>query len=91
MSLFKSREWWTTHCGTEEIFEASSLLVSKLNSNHDYVVVGSHSGFLRIYQPGGDKTEDGLLHSYRPTDLIIESQLSHPVLQIKIGKLVSYV
>lgn len=60
-------------------------------SDHDYVIVGSHSGILRIYQPSSNRQEDGQLIGYKPTDLIIEIQLACPILQMCVGRLVSYV
>lgn len=91
MSLFKARECWFTQCGIDENFDNKTIIVTTLNSEHDYIIVGSHSGVLRIYQPCLLKTDDGQVDGYTPTDLLIEKQLSQPILQISKGRLVSYV
>lgn len=88
MSLFKSRELWTTQCGREETFDCNSILVVDLKGKGcESIIVGSHNGLLRIYNPQSDAEMD--LTGFRPTDLLIETQLSHPVLQLAYGKLVS--
>ncbi|KAG8246787.1 Protein PTHB1 [Homalodisca vitripennis] len=88
MSLFKSRELWSTFCGKEEQFDNGCMTVADiLGQGFECIVVGSHSGFLRIFQPEADSECDA--EGYRPTDLLIETQLPQPVIQVAIGKLVS--
>ena len=89
MSLFKARDLWTAQCGENEVFDQSSVVISNLGSRHDKIVVGSQSGYLRVYEPMLEKAEDGRIHGYKPTDLLIEMQLPQPILQVAVGKLVS--
>lgn len=89
MSLFKARECWLTQCGIDECFDGKTLLVTTLNTEYDLIIIGSHSGILRIYQPSLLKSDKGHIDGYKPTDLLIEKQLPHPILQISKGRLVS--
>lgn len=92
MSLFKAKEFWTTTCDDEtEEFDQNCLKITKLNSDSDYVITGSHSGVLRVFKPACELTADGHLGSYKATDLLIEKMLSAPILQVEAGRLVSYV
>uniref|UniRef100_A0A1B6MD26 PTHB1 N-terminal domain-containing protein n=3 Tax=Graphocephala atropunctata TaxID=36148 RepID=A0A1B6MD26_9HEMI len=88
MSLFKSRELWSTFCGKDESFDDKCMIVADvLGQGFECIVVGSHSGFLRIFQPEPDSECDA--EGFRPTDLLIETQLHQPVIQVAVGKLVS--
>ncbi|XP_075220052.1 Bardet-Biedl syndrome 9 [Lycorma delicatula] len=88
MSLFKSRELWVTQCGKDETFDCNLLLLVDLRGKGcESIIVGSHNGLLRIYNPQSDPEIDSL--EFRPTDLLIEIQLPHPILQLAFGKLVS--
>lgn len=89
MSLFKARECWITQCSIDENFDVGNLLVATLNSDNDYIIIGSHSGVLRVYQPSLLRNNDEKLEGYKPTDLLIEKQLPCPILQICRGRLVS--
>ncbi|KAJ3626277.1 hypothetical protein MTP99_016789 [Tenebrio molitor] len=89
MSLFKLRTFWSTSCEDEEFFDQNSLLVTKLNSASDFVVTGSHSGILRIFKQSCEKSDSNSLTGYKPADLLIESMLKEPILQIGSGRLVS--
>lgn len=89
MSLFKVRDLWSTQCGKDELFDCNSLLASDiLGQNYDFIIVGSHSGCLRIYSPQfvSQSEEYG---NFKPIDLLIEIQLDQPILQLAIGKFVS--
>uniref|UniRef100_A0A0K8RC20 PTHB1 N-terminal domain-containing protein n=1 Tax=Ixodes ricinus TaxID=34613 RepID=A0A0K8RC20_IXORI len=33
MSLFKVREWWSTHCGSDENFDTSCLCIGNADNN----------------------------------------------------------
>jgi Bardet-Biedl syndrome 9 protein len=35
MSLFNSREWWSTRLGTEEEFDQGSICISNIDNNPD--------------------------------------------------------
>lgn len=88
MSLFKTRIFWRTDCeNEEECFDQNSLTITKLNDLYDFIVTGSHSGILRIFQPAFNEITD--LSEYKPSDLLIEKILSQPILQVSTGKLVS--
>ncbi|XP_014288392.1 protein PTHB1 isoform X2 [Halyomorpha halys] len=89
MSLFKVRELWTTKCGKDEVFEISSLLIADIRGqSFDDIIVGSHSGYLRIFNPQLD-LEAEEYGTFKAIDQLIEIQLEEPILQIAVGKLVS--
>lgn len=54
-----------------------------MNFNLDKIVVGSHSGILRIYNPSNSEI-DG-----QATDLLLEKNLHMPIVQIEIGSFVN--
>lgn len=88
MSLFKSRDIWSYQCGEDETFDNSSVVVADIrNRGEDCIVVGSHAGYIRIFQPQSDAESDSL--DYKAIDLFIEIQLENPILQVAVGKLVS--
>ncbi|PSN52233.1 Protein PTHB1 [Blattella germanica] len=89
MSLFKVRDLWTAQCGEDESFDQSCIIISNLGGRCDKIIVGSHSGYLRLYEPSLERLEDGKMVGYKATDLLIEMLLPHPILQIGVGKLVS--
>ncbi|XP_046745105.1 protein PTHB1 [Diprion similis] len=92
MSLFKTREWWRTQCGENEAFDNHSLLVTPLFGPdiHSVIIVGSHNGYLRIYKPSSKWIEEGkTLTGYKPTDIILESSLEKPIIDLNVGKFVS--
>jgi hypothetical protein len=89
MSLFKARDLWCAHCGDNETFDQTCIFTANLGSRYDKIIVGSHSGYLRVFEPSIELLEDGKVNGYKPTDLLIEMHLPHPILQINVGKLVS--
>lgn len=84
MSLFKAREFWSTRCGHDEAFSAGciSLLTEKNNSN--LLIVGSLSGMLRVFQPAPVEGND---QTYGAADLLLETQMPFPILQVAVGSL----
>ena len=84
MSLFKARDWWRTSAAHDSTFDTCSLVVDCLagegEDQHMQVVVVSLAGLVQIYQPisrpGGES---------RAEDLLLEQQLSAPVLQAESG------
>lgn len=94
MSLFKTKEWWRTECGElKESFDNQSLLLVNrlLGPNRDVVVVVSHQGYVRIYDPV-NQWDDELNTpgpNYKSTDLVVEAKLADAVLDVKAGKFVS--
>jgi hypothetical protein len=89
MSLFKARDLWGVQCGDNETFDLASIFTANLGSRYDKIIIGSHSGYLRVFEPSIELLEDGKINGNKPTDLLIEMHLPHPVLQIGVGKLVS--
>ncbi|KAK3930621.1 Protein PTHB1 [Frankliniella fusca] len=90
MSLFKAREWWSTSCGQEEGFDQASLCVSGLgNSGNEMsmIIIGSHAGTVRVFCPNLPPASEA--PSYKPSDLLIEMNLPHPVLQLHVGRFIS--
>jgi hypothetical protein len=86
MSLFSTLDLWSVKAGECETFGFHSLVVSKLDkSEYDKIIVGSFGGMLRIYQINCDPPEHT---SFKPSDLLIETQLSDSIFQIIVGKLV---
>ncbi|XP_073406056.1 protein PTHB1 isoform X1 [Dendrobates tinctorius] len=88
MSLFKARDWWSATLGEDEEFDQGCLSVADVDnsgSGQDKIIVGSYSGFLRIFSPHPSKAGDGV----QAEDLLLEVQLRDPVLQVEVGKFVS--
>ncbi|XP_069586372.1 protein PTHB1 isoform X3 [Ranitomeya imitator] len=88
MSLFKARDWWSATLGENEEFDQGCLSVADVDnsgSGQDKIIVGSYSGFLRIFSPHPSKAGDGV----QAEDLLLEVQLRDPVLQVEVGKFVS--
>ncbi|XP_064466327.1 protein PTHB1-like [Ornithodoros turicata] len=92
MSLFKARDCWSTVCGVDETFDKGCFCVSSLDtdpSQSDKVLVGSHSGVLRIYEPSCNQLEDGTFVQFRPEDVLLEYKMAHPILHVAVGHFVS--
>ncbi|XP_071628564.1 protein PTHB1-like [Temnothorax longispinosus] len=92
MSLFKTKEWWRTQCGVNESFDRQSLLVTPFfgADRKDVVVVGSHSGYLRIYSPSSQWIDETKSPSgYKSSDLVVEAQIGDCIVDTKAGKFVS--
>ena len=54
MSLFKTREWWSTTCGISEEFDQGCMAIGNVDESRDggsKIVTGSFSGMLRVYAP----------------------------------------
>ncbi|XP_077158702.1 protein PTHB1 isoform X2 [Paroedura picta] len=88
MSLFKARDWWSTVVGNKEEFDQGCLCVANVDNSsngQDKIIVGSYMGFLRIYNPHPAKPGDPV----QAEELLLETQLCEPVLQVEVGKFVS--
>ncbi|XP_075442795.1 protein PTHB1 isoform X4 [Ascaphus truei] len=88
MSLFKARDWWSTTLGDKEEFDQGCLCVADVDnsgSGQDKIIVGSYSGFIRIFSPHPLKAGEGI----EAEDLLLEVQLRDSVLQLEVGKFVS--
>ncbi|XP_068106150.1 protein PTHB1 [Hyperolius riggenbachi] len=87
MSLFKARDWWSLTLGDNDQFDQGSLSVADVDnsgSGQDKIIVGSYGGYLRIFSPQPWKAKD-----VRAEDLLLEVQLSDPILQVEVGRFVS--
>lgn len=85
MSLFKSREWWSTKCGVDETFGASHMCVANYEdiasgSVKQIIITGSLEGYLRIYDPQPPSETPS------SSDLQLETQLALPILAIETGR-----
>nr|XP_056713671.1 protein PTHB1 [Euleptes europaea] len=88
MSLFKARDWWSTVVCNKEEFDQGCLCVANVDnssSGQDKIIVGSYMGFLRIYNPHPAKPGDPM----QAEELLLETQLREPILQVEVGKFVS--
>lgn len=97
MSLFKVCTWWSAQCPDFEANYDSQLLhccrFGIEDSEKDYVIVASHSGYISVFQPNAtlvDETEDenGPSSGFRPTDQLLEIKLSNPIIQLSSGKFI---
>ncbi|XP_065287085.1 protein PTHB1 isoform X1 [Dermacentor albipictus] len=92
MSLFKARDWWTVTCGTDETFDATCLCIGNASndpSQSEQILVGSHSGVLRVYQPTCAQMEDGTFEGFRPEHVLLEFQMAQAILHVLLGQFVS--
>jgi len=84
MSLFTTREWWGATPGANEEFGGECLAVGNLDNAADgaaKVATGSFAGLLRLYYPRQPE--------YRVEDLMVESMLDAPILQLDAGQFLS--
>ncbi|CAH0555834.1 unnamed protein product [Brassicogethes aeneus] len=89
MSLFKTREFWCTRSEDDEYFDQNSLIVTRLNTESDFIVTGSHSGVLKVFKPSSEVQENKALSGFKPTDLLIEQIIGNAILQVGAGRLIS--
>lgn len=95
MSLFNVITWWTGQCPGAD-YDCSALCVSRFGSfeadskrtEKDTIFVGSHQGYLSVYQPTEAHYETG---NGSPTDLVLEQKLGLPILRLACGKFAMYV
>lgn len=82
MSLFKLKTWWQTHQGEGgEEFDQGSLCIGNVDNDirgSNKIITGSFSGVLRVYAPTAPE--------YQPSDLLLETQLDAPILQLALGR-----
>lgn len=97
MSLFKLCTWWTAQCPDISSNYDSYLLHScrfgLSDTEKDYIIVGSHSGYLSIFRPSATETDEDNEFSIianRPTDLLLEQKLSYPIIGISSGRFIRY-
>lgn len=89
MSLFKACTWWSTQCPDYEPNYDSYLLhccrFGLESGEKDCIVVGSHAGYLNIFQPIQTIEGTNVVNEFKPTDLVLEVKLPNPILQITSG------
>lgn len=89
MSLFKACTWWNTQCPDYEQNYDSYLLhccrFGLENGEKDCLVVGSHAGYLNIFQPIKTVETNNSVNEFKPTDLLLELKLPSPILQVTSG------
>ena len=96
MSLFTTREWWSSTIDSAEEFDKGCMCVANIDNEpakamgsasalssdaNAKIIIGSFSGLLRIYYPRQAQ--------YRIEDLMIEQNLGMPILQVAAGRFVS--
>ncbi len=94
MSLFQLCRWWYTQCPDfASNYDLNSMHCCRIGLNDndkDYIVVGSHSGHLSIFNPGGDPPENDCDNAFKATDVLIEMKLPNPIIGIESGKFIGY-
>lgn len=95
MSLFKLCRSWYTQCPDFSTnYDCNSMHCCRIGSNDndkDYIVVGSHSGHLSIFNPSIDRSESGSDNAFKPTDVLIEMKLPNPIIGMVAGRFIGYV
>jgi Bardet-Biedl syndrome 9 protein len=84
MSIFQTKEWWSTVVGQGEEFDHNSICIANVDNeeaNEDKIIVGSFEGILRIFRPNRRMT-----NKFTVDDLIIEKNLGYPILQVSCGR-----
>ena len=73
--VIERAEWYVAH--VDAMLHATALCSDK-------ILVGSHSGILRVYNPSGSEADAG----GSAADLLLETNLGSPIVHIEIGKFV---
>uniref|UniRef100_A0A0B7AJ40 PTHB1 N-terminal domain-containing protein n=2 Tax=Arion vulgaris TaxID=1028688 RepID=A0A0B7AJ40_9EUPU len=82
MSLFKTRDWWSTSVGEEEDFDHGCLCTANVDNDLggcDKIIIGSFQGILRIYIPNSGNTNV-------VEDVAVEQAFKQPILQVEVGR-----
>ena len=80
MSLFKTRDWWSTQCGDGEDFDEACVAIGNADDAADgasKIVVGSHAGILRVFAPSR--------REYAVEHLLLEHDLGLPIIGVEVG------
>ena len=80
MSIFQTKEWWATKVGQEEEFQGTHVCVANIDnelSERRKIVIGSFSGYLRVYLPAR--------HEFRVEDQLYEQKFDNPIIELKAG------
>lgn len=90
MSLFKVCQYWNVQLPeNDDKYDLNSLHCCRLvldTNEKDFIVVGSHTGTLCVYQPKLEKLDDGTVTGFKPTSVILETKLNFPILGMQSGK-----
>lgn len=90
MSLFKVCTFWTAQCSDyQSSYDAQLLRCCRFGSDKsekDYIVVGSHSGYLSVFKPNAIGDPEESFTGFAPTDQLLEVKLSNPIIQLSSGK-----
>ncbi|WIA14131.1 hypothetical protein OEZ85_002674 [Tetradesmus obliquus] len=80
MSLFSSREWWSTRLGTAEEFDQGSIAIANIDNDTNgnaKIITGSLQGVLRVHLPHQ--------RGYHVEDMLLETELERSILQLAAG------
>ncbi len=83
MSIFEAKEWWSTIISNKEEFDTNSICVDNIDNetpSKNKIIIGSFSGFLRIYEPH--------FGHFKPDDLLYEKFYENPILQVSTGNFI---
>lgn len=97
MSLFKLCSWWQAQCpDVSDNYDTYLLHCCRFglsDTEKDYVIVGSHSGYLSIFRPtdpeSNEASDEFEIVVARPTDLILEQKLPSPIIGISSGRFIT--
>eukprot|EP00877_Chromochloris_zofingiensis_P007512 jgi/Chrzof1/3013/Cz12g08070.t1 len=81
MSLFTSREWWSTKLGSAEEFDQGSLCVANIDNDATdtvKIITGSLQGVLRVHLPHRQDC--------KVEDILLEQELEAAILQLEAGR-----
>lgn len=81
MSIFQTKEWWSTKVGQDEEFQPSHVCVANIDNEtpeRPKLLIGSFSGFLRVYLP--------VRREFRIEDQLYEQSFNSPIVELQAGK-----
>jgi len=83
MSIFEVKEWWSTVISNTEEFDTNSICVENIDNENppkNKLIIGSFSGFLRIYEPH--------FGNFKSDDLLFEKFYENSILQVSSGNFI---
>lgn len=83
MSIFESKEFWTTKIGNNEEFDNNSIVIGNLDNEKPAktkIAVSSFQGFLRVYEP--------FFGDFRQENRLLEKNYKESILQIGLGSMI---
>lgn len=83
MSIFEAKEWWSTVISNKEEFDTNSISVDNIDNENppkNKIIIGSFSGFLRIYEPH--------FGNFKSDDMLYEKFYENPILQVSTGNFI---